>query len=312
MKNKGKGIAEQQGNDVTERGKAGQNGLFCAILCYILWGCLPIYWKAMIPIDSFVIIFYRTFLAGMTCFLFSLKLYGWQEIRDNLKPKGAKQRHFLAGMLIATNMGLYVWAVNSGHVIQTSIGYYMQPLVVSLCGILFFKEKLTKCTAAALAMVVAGLLIYLIHLGQMPMMALAMAGVFGGYAVVKKGATTPAALSLFYEMMYFMPIMLILIVYLELTGQGAIGTGAPYQYGLLLLSGIATAGPLMLFSLAAGKLPLITLGLIEYINPTIQLLLGIFLFGEAFDMGQLAAFAVVWAGLAIFLLGERRTDRETQ
>lgn len=286
-----------------------KNGLFSAILCYILWGLLPIYWKALIPIESIIIIFYRTFLAGFTCLLFSLKFYGWKAIRNNIQPKGTRLRHFAAGMLITVNMGLYVWAVNAGHVIQAGLGYYMQPLVVSLCGIMIFREKLTKGKMTALLLTIAGLLIYLLYLGEITVLAVGMALVFGLYAAMKKGSKLPAALSLFYEMMYIMPVFLLVIIYLEITGQGAIGMGETYQCGLLLMSGLVTAAPLMLFSQAAGKIPMITLGLIEYINPSIQLLLGIFVFREPFDRVQFATLAVIWIGLAIFLIEERRIER---
>lgn len=218
-------------------------------------------------------------------------------------------RHFAAGMLITVNMGLYVWAVNAGHVIQAGLGYYMQPLVVSLCGIMIFREKLTKGKMTALLLTIAGLLIYLLYLGEIPVLAVGMALVFGLYAAMKKGSKLPAALSLFYEMMYIMPVFLLVIIYLEITGQGAIGMGETYQYGLLLMSGLVTAAPLMLFSQAAGKIPMITLGLIEYINPSIQLLLGIFVFREPFDRVQFAALAVIWIGLAIFLIEERKIER---
>jgi chloramphenicol-sensitive protein RarD len=133
-----------------------------ALSCSVLWGVLPIYWQALRPIESSVIIFYRIFLVGLVCFLVSLKLYGMEEIKKHLKPKGAKMKYFLAGLLITCNWSIYIWAVNADHVIQTCVGYYIEPLMVSVFGILFFKEKLTKYKLIALILAGVGVIVLLV------------------------------------------------------------------------------------------------------------------------------------------------------
>lgn len=287
-----------------------RRGLACALGCSALWGILPIYWQALRPISSSVIIFYRIFLVGIVCFLAALKCYGFEGIKAPLKIKGAALKYFLAGVLITANWSIYIWAVNADHVIQTCIGYYIEPLVVCVFGILFFKEKLTGHKLVAVIFACIGVIIVLLHFMEVPVIALGLAGTFAVYAAIKKSIQLPALLSLLYETMVLSPIAFIVILYLELTGKGALGIGQPYQYVLLLLAGICTAIPLGLFAAAANKVPLITLGITEYISPSLSLIIGIFLLKEPFDMIQFLAFAVIWVGLVFFTLGEYRESKK--
>mgnify|MGYP002530887875 CR=1 FL=1 len=206
-----------------------KKGLIYAIACSVLWGVLPIYWQSLRPIESSVIIFYRIFLVGLVCFLASLKLYGMDEIKKHLKPKGAKLKYFLAGLLITANWSIYIWAVNADQVIQTCVGYYIEPLMVSIFGIIFFKEKLTAYKLTALVLAMAGVVVLLVHFMEVPLIALSLALTFATYAAIKKSYNLPSVLSLFYETMYIMLPALGVIIYLEVTGQGALGAGEPYH-----------------------------------------------------------------------------------
>lgn len=286
--------------------KQYQIGMAAALACSILWGFLPIYWQALRPIESSVIIFYRIVLVGVVCFAASLPLYGWKRIKAPLAAKGAKGKYFLAGLMITLNWSIYIWAVNADLVIQTCIGYYIEPLMVSLFGVFLFKEKLTKFKTAALFMAFLGVLVILVYFHRLPLVALSLALTFSIYAAMKKSFQVEALLSLLYETMFLVPIALGVIVYLEFTGQGALGVGTPVQFGLLLCSGLFTAIPLGLFAVAANKVTLVTLGLIEYLAPSITLLIGIFLFKEPFDMVQFFAFVLIWIGLVVFTYGELR------
>lgn len=286
-----------------------KKGLIFALACSILWGILPIYWQALRPIESSVIIFYRIFLVGLVCLIVSLKLYGIEEIKKHLSPKGAKFKFFCAGLLITANWSIYIWAVNADMVIQTCVGYYIEPLMVSVFGIIFFKEKLTKYKLAALIMALAGVVVLLIHFMEIPLVALSLAITFATYAAVKKSFNLPSVLSLLYETMFLMIPALAVIIYLEVTGQGAIGVGEPYQYGLLMLCGPITALTLAFFAEAANKVPLVTLGIIEYISPSLALVIGIFVLHEPFDMVQFIAFVIVWIGLVFFTMGEAKENR---
>lgn len=292
--------------------KKYRTGLICSLSCSVLWGVLPIYWQALRPIESSVIIFYRIFLVGIVCFFAALKLYGWEGIKAPLREKGAKLKYFTAGVLITANWSIYIWAVNADHVIQTCIGYYIEPLMVCVFGIIFFKEKLTRHKLVAFALACAGVVIVLLHFMEVPFIALSLALTFAVYAAMKKSVQVPAMLSLLYETMFLSPIAFVVILYMEINGQGALGVGQTYQYVLLLMVGFCTALPLGLFAAAANKVPLVTLGILEYVSPSISLVIGIFLLGEPFDLIQLLAFVVIWIGLVFFTMGEYRESRKEE
>lgn len=285
-------------------------GIVYALMCSILWGILPIYWQALRPIESSVIIFYRIFLVGLVCCVLSFKLYGAKEIKRHLAPKGARFKFFLAGLLVTANWSIYIWAVNADQVIQTCVGYYIEPLMVSVFGIIFFREKLTKYKLTALSLALSGVVVLLLHFMEIPLIALSLALTFATYAALKKSFELPSALSLMYETMYLMLPALAVIIYLEATGKGALGACEPYQYGLLMLCGPITALTLIFFAEAANKIPLVTLGIIEYLSPSISLVLGIFLFREPFDAVQFVAFVIVWIGLVFFTIGEKRESEK--
>lgn len=292
--------------ELHKRRKNYRTGMICALACATLWGFLPIYWHSLRPIDSSVIIFYRVFLVGVVCFLAALRLYGWSQMKYYLGSPRQAVRFILAGILITANWSIYIWAVNADQVIQTCIGYYIEPLMVCVFGIVIFKEKLTGYKGIALILALAGVVMVLVHFWQVPLIALSLAFTFAIYAAMKKSLQAPAILSLLYETMLLSPLALIVILYLEFTGQGALNVGQPYQYGLLLLAGIVTATPLALFAVAAGRIPLVSLGVTEYISPSISLIVGVFLFREPFDSVQFLAFAVIWVGLVFFTVGEIR------
>lgn len=283
-----------------------QRGLAYAVACSVLWGVLPIYWHALRSVEASVILYYRIFFVWLVCFLIALRQYGIREIKKHLKPRRAKLKYILTGILIAFNWHLYVWAVNEDYVIQTCVGYYIEPLVISAFGVIFFREKLTKYKVAAVAFALAGVAVILIHFMEVPVIALTLGVSFAGYAALKKDNRLPSVLALLYETMYLAPFALIGICYREAAGQGAIGTGTAFQYFLVLLSGPVTALTLALFSEAARRISMVTLGLLEYIMPSISLILGIFLFKEPFDFVQFMAFVIVWIGLLFFTIGEFR------
>ncbi len=287
-------------------------GMACALGCAVLWGVLPLYWKALIPIDSMVIIFYRILLVGVCTFLLSLKLYGFKGIKEPLAKKGAKTRLFLAGLLITANWSAYIWAVNAGHAIQTSIGYYMEPIVVCIFGVFIFKEKLSKFKIAALCLAMISVAIILLYLKQIPTVAFTISITFAIYAAIKKAFQLEAVLALFYETMFLMLPALGAIIYFEVNGKGAIAQGEPYQWALLALVGIATAIPLALFGMAANRVPMVTLGMTAYIAPSMTLILSIFIFKEPFDRIQFISFAIIWVGLVIFTVGEVKESKRAK
>ncbi len=287
-----------------DENRSYRNGLISTLGCSTWWGLMPIYWHLLGDIDSVVIIFYRIVLAAAVCFLLALKFHGIGEIKSTMAGKGIKLRYFGAGLLITVNWSLYIWAVTTNRVIQACIGYYIEPLIVCVFGVIFFKERLNRYKVLAVSFAVAGVAVLIIHFKQVPVLALGLALSFAIYAALKKNYPMPPMLSLLYETMFLVPAALLGVIFLEIKGIGALAVADGPTYLLLMFCGLMTAIPLMLFANGANKVDMFTLGITEYISPTLSLILSIFIFKEGFDVVQLIAFAIIWIGLAFFSYGE--------
>ena len=283
-----------------------KNGLIYALSCAIIWGFLPIYWNALNPIGSLVVIFYRVTLMTLTCL--AIQFYRVRNIRAMFAPmfenKKKLRTYIIAGILITMNWSIYIWAVQAGYVIQSSMGYFLEPLLVCLFGMIIYKEKANKWKKISLGFALVGLLVMIIGYREMPIIAIGLATTFATYTAIKKSVDLPPFQSLLYETIFIAPIALLVVFWMEGSGIGAMATGGSGKFILLLFVGIATAVPMGLFSAAARNLPLLTLGLTSYISPSIALVLGIFLFKEPFDIIQFSAFAIIWVGLIFFTYGE--------
>lgn len=287
-----------------------RKGILQVVFCMVIWGVLPIYWKSLIPISSSVIILYRVLMVLLTALLLARKNYTWKEIWAPLKEDRKTVRTLvIAGIIITINWSTYIWAVNAGFILQTSLGYYIEPLMVCLLGIILFRERVTKYKVIAMIFALAAVLVMLVHFHQIPTVALGLALTFSVYAAIKRSVTIDPVLSMIYETMFLAPIALAIILYQEISGKGAFAVGAPYQMVLLLLCGFCTAVPLMLFSAGAQKTSMFILGLVEYISPTMQMILGILLYHEHADSVQFMAFGIIWIGLVFFTVGEFRDTR---
>lgn len=291
--------------------KESEKGFVAAIACAGIWGLLPIYWKSLIPIPSSVIIVYRILMVCLMSLLAARFSYSWKRIFSPLKDIKIALKYGIAGIIITLNWSIYIWAVNAGHVVQTSIGYYIEPLAVCIFGVIFFKEKLSSYKVIAISFAAISVVVILVHFGQVPGIALMIAGSFAVYSAIKKTVQQPPLISLLYETVFLAPISLGVIIWLEINGKGAIGVGAPYQYFLLLLCGITTAVPLGLFAYAAQRSTMFVLGLTEYLSPSLALILGVMLFKEPVDRVLFMAFGLIWIGLIFFSYGEFRQFKES-
>lgn len=283
-----------------------KNGLIYALSCALIWGILPIYWDALNPISSLVVIFYRVTLMTLTCF--AIQYYRTRNIKALFAPMFKDKKklltYIISGILITMNWSIYIWAVQAGFVIQSSMGYFLEPLIVCLLGMIVYKEKANKWKKISIGFALAGLLVMIIGYKELPVIAIGLAMTFAIYAAIKKSVDLPPFQSLLYETVFLAPVTLLVVFYLEGSGIGAMATGGSGKFILLLFAGIASAVPMGLFSAAAKNLPLLTLGLTEYISPSISLVLGIFLFKESFDIIQFIAFIIIWIGLVFFTYGE--------
>jgi len=206
----------------------------------------------------------------------------------------------VAAVVVAVNWGVYIWAVNNDHVVDASLGYFVNPLVSVALGVAVFRERLRPLQWAALGIAAAGVLELTVAAGRVPWTALVLAVSFGVYGLVKKLAAAPAVESLAWETaVLFLPALGFLVV-LSVTGRGTFGTVGTGHSLLLASTGLVTALPLLLFGAAATRIPLSTLGLLQYLTPTMQFLLGVLLFGEQVPPARLVGFVVIWAALALF------------
>lgn len=286
-----------------------KTGVICVLGCQLFWGVCPIYWDALDPIPSWMIILYRVVTMFVYSYIAARIKFSREEIWTPLRDRAVRRKYFTAGLILTVNWSIYIWAVTSGRVIQASIGYYIEPIVICAVGIFVFHEKLTKYNLTAMIFAMIAIAVILIHYKQIPGVALGLAGSWAAYSAIKKTADLPVLLTLVYETMVYAVIAIIAILYIESNGIGAISLGVPGKYALMFLSGLITLIPVGLFSVSAKKVSLLVIGLVQYISPTMSLLLGIFFFKEPFDSVQVIAFVIIWTGLAVFTYGEFKRVR---
>ena len=284
-------------------------GLLCVIGCQLFWGVCPIYWQALMPIESWMIILYRIVTMFVYSYIAARLRFSREEVWSPLKDRAVRRKYFTAGLILTANWSTYIWAMTSGRVIQASIGYYIEPIVICAVGIIVFKEQLTKYNLTAMLFAAAAIVLILVHYRQVPGVALGLACTWAAYSAIKKTSDMPVLLTMVYETMIYAAISLIAILFIETRGIGALSLGVPGKYALMFLSGLITLIPVGLFSVSAKKVSLLVIGLCQYISPTMSLLLGIFVFKEPFDRVQGIAFVIIWTGLAIFTYGEFRAAR---
>lgn len=295
---------------LNSRGSDYKTGVLCVIACQLFWGLCPIYWQALEPIPSWIIILYRIVTMFVYSYIAARFMFSRREVWEPLRDREVRRKYFTAGLILTVNWSIYIWAMTSERVIQASIGYYIEPLVICAVGIIVFKEKLTKYNLAAMILALIAIVIILVHYRQVPGVALGLAGTWALYSAIKKTSETPVLLTLVYETLLYAIIAFFAIIYIETTGRGAISMGVPGKYALMYLSGLITLIPVALFSVSAKKVSLFIIGLAQYISPTMSLLLGVFVFREPIDRVQVAAFVIIWIGLAIFSYGEFRQSAD--
>ncbi|MBE6027788.1 MAG: EamA family transporter RarD [Clostridiales bacterium] len=288
-----------------------RNGLLCVLACQLMWGFLPIYWQSLVPIPSWIIILYRMTTMFVYSYIAARLRYSREEIWAPLREKSAIGRYLVAGLLLTANWSTYIWAMTTGHMVQSSIGYYIEPIVICLFGIVIFKEKLTKYNLTAIVLAAAALIVMLIHYGQLPGVALGLAFTWASYSALKKSTKNPPIIELVYETMFYALFAVIGILVIETRGIGALSLGVPGKYAMMFLSGLVTLIPIALFGSAAKKVSLFIIGLSQYLSPSITLLLGIFAYKEPIDRVQVISFAVIWIGLIFFTYGEYKNNKDS-
>ena len=275
-------------------------GLVSAASAFSVWGLLPIYWKFLLPVPALEIITHRV----VWSVVFLLILIGLSRHLPDLLAAFRNRRALgalsVSTILLAANWLIYIWAVNSDHVLQASLGYYINPLVNVLLGMIFLQERLRRLQAAAVLLAAAGVLILTVHYGQLPWIALTIAFSFGIYGLIRKVAPVGSVEGLTVETLLLTIPGLIYLIYLEKTGNGSF-LHSGLQIDLLLIgTGPITAVPLLLFTAGARRIPLSTVGLLQYIAPSGMFLLAVFIYREPFTAAQVWTFVMIWTALGIY------------
>jgi chloramphenicol-sensitive protein RarD len=274
-------------------------GILHGILAYALWGLFPIFWRELHHVEAFQIVGHRIVWSFVMLFGVSVFIQR-KSISDLVPTKSHFKTYAVASFLIGINWFLYVWAVNSGHVLESSLGYFINPFFSVLFGILFYKETLRTGQFLALVLAAAGVLYLTFAVGSVPWIALTLAVSFGLYGAVKKSALLPPVQGLLLETACMLIPAFLFLVFRETEGKGDFLHTDGYTNLLLVGAGMVTTLPLLLFASAAQKIPMSMLGFLQYLSPTLQFLCGILIFKEEFSSTKLIGYGLVWLSLALF------------
>ncbi|MFA5630446.1 MAG: EamA family transporter RarD [Porticoccaceae bacterium] len=276
-------------------------GLAYAMLAFTLWGVFPIFWKMLGDVDSVEILAHRILWGSVFMVLLTALRHQWRGIVEILRNRRNMLLILTTSLLVACNWWLNIYAVLADKILEASMGYYINPLLSVLLGVLFYKERLRPLQWIAIVLAGLGVGYMVILHGYVPYVALMLSGSFAVYGVIKKMATFPSMNGMAVETWLLVLPSLAFVLFLEDSGQGQF-TGSPYLTTLLVLSGPITLAPLLLFAAAAQRISLTLLGLCQYIAPTMQLVIGVLIYGESLDDGKLPAFMLIWGALILFTL----------
>lgn len=288
-----------------------RRGIAYGLGAYGMWGLVPLYWPLLDAAGPLEILAHRIIwslvLAGLL--LVVLRRRGWW------RPISHPRSLLLlaaASALIAVNWGCYIWAVNSGHVVEAALGYYINPILSVLLGVLVLHERLAGAQWAAVGLAGAAVLVLAVEYGHPPWVALVLASTFAAYGLAKKRLNAGALETITVESAALTPLALVYLGWLQATGALVFGHQGASTTLLLASSGLVTLVPLLLFAAAATRLPLSTVGLLQYVTPTAQFLLGVFYFGEQMSPARWAGFGLVWAALIVLTVAGLRASRRRE
>lgn len=289
-----------------------KQGIFFGLAAYVLWGILPVYWKALELVSPFEILSSRFMWSCVFLFLLIIFQKKWllfakevKQVFSNVKTGAAM---VAAGITISFNWGTFIWAVNNGHIVETSMGYYINPLVSILFAVVFLRERLDKMQLAAITCAFIGVASMVYSFGKIPWVSLTLAFTFALYGLLKKILPVSALTSIMLETLLITPLALVYEYSLWQQGVSFYASGNLQIIMMLTGAGVVTAIPLLLFTAGARLLPLKIIGFLQYISPTLTLLIGVFVYNEAFTASHLLAFGWIWAALLLFIVSQLRSN----
>jgi chloramphenicol-sensitive protein RarD len=275
-------------------------GIFYALGAYISWGLLPVYWKALENVPATQILGHRIVWSFALIGVIILARREWVSFRQSFTSRSKLLYGGMAAGLLGVNWLVYIWAVNSDHIVEASLGYFINPLVSVLLGVIFFKERLRSAQWLAVGLAGLGVLYLTFHYGTPPWISLVLALTFGFYGLLKKKSSLEALHGLGFEMACLVLPALAYLLFVQNQGNGSFIQDGAVTTLLLIITGVVTAMPILLFGFAARSIPLSLVGLLQYIAPTLQFLLGVLVYNEPFTQERLIGFSVIWLALLIY------------
>lgn len=284
--------------------KGRKLGLVTVTGSYVLWGLLPAFWALLAQVNSVYILAQRIIWSLVFMGLYLAVTRGWGEILRVFRDKRALGKCFLCGVLITLNWGVYIYSVNSGHVLDASMGYFIEPVLVALLGVIAFRERPTTAEKLTFLFAAGGIVYLIVRTGSVPLLALAIGLPFSVYGAVKKHLDLSAQASLFMETLLMVPFALAFSWWWSARAGGMETVLGGASFWLLPACGVVTSIPLLLFNLGVKEIPYYFSGILMYINPTLQFLMGLLYFREPMDADRLIAFVIIWVGI-LFTMGEK-------
>ncbi|OXX53518.1 protein RarD [Vibrio sp. V12_P9A6T4] len=292
-----------------EEQQRSRQGVLLAIGAYTMWGIAPIYFKAINNVPALEILTHRVV---WSFFLLAALLHfgrNWRSVRSVITHKSKMIYLMTTACLVAVNWLIFIWAINANHMLDASLGYYINPLLNVVLGMLFLGERLRKLQWVAVALATIGVAIQLIVFGSIPVVAIALATTFGLYGLLRKKVAVDAQTGLFIETLVMLPAALIYLLFIASSSTSDMALN-PLNLNLLLIAaGVITTLPLLCFTGAATRLKLSTLGFFQYIGPSLMFLLAVLVYGEAFSSDKAITFAFIWAALLLFSFDGLKTGR---
>jgi len=288
-----------------------RRGLLLGIAAYSMWGAFPLYWPLLEPAGAVEILAHRILWSLVTMAVLVVVLRRTGQLRALLRDRRRRLLLTIAAVVVTVNWATYIWGVNNGRVVETSLGYFINPLVTVLMGVFILRERLRPLQWVAMAVAAGAVGVLTLDYGRLPWVALILAFSFGSYGLAKKTANVEAVESLAFETSVMAPVAAAYIAWLVVTGDSNFGTHGAGHALLFTTTGIVTAVPLLCFGAAAIRVPMVTLGLLQYLAPIFQFALGVLWFHEAMPPGRWVGFGLVWVALAIFTV-EAVTHRRRQ
>ena len=268
---------------------------------YVLWGLLPVFWKLLAGVNSAYVLAQRIVFSCLFCFAVILIKKNGGELKNILRDKKQRRLYLACGLLISANWGVYILTVATGRILEASLAYYMNPLFSILIGALIFKERLSGVQWLSVALAFVGVMYSVVLYGSVPYLAIIIGLTFALYGAIKKGIKAESEVSICMETVSDLPLALIFIVYAQLSGFTTFASLSVKEMLLLVLTGAITSVPLMLFASGIKRTSITVSGILMYINPTLQLLLGVFMYNEEFTKANAVTFAFVWLAVILFV-----------